>query len=208
MSEQGKKKLKALRRAQQEAARFYRAQLDTTEVTASPADPAEPVAVDRFLQAYGELTDATVELYRRLDPQDPRHQQVRSALAHALRSATSALTDVEADAETDAEPDTDDSLDIDSSDGVLTSSSIELVRIQPAPSLRLTRNLPVVVRRMPERRLPDQSSIVRYARVRRATRRWPDESWLQRYLRERPLPDESTLHRYIRRRRELYQLYG
>jgi hypothetical protein len=204
MSEQGKKKLKALRRAQKEAARVYRAQLDTTEVTGSPADPAEPVAVDRFLQAYGELTDATVELYRLLDPQDPRRGQVRAVLAHAQRSASSALTDVEAD----AEPDTDDSLDIDPSGGVLTSSSIELVRIQPAPSLRLTRNLPAVVRRMPERPLPDQSSIVRYVRVRRATRRWPDESWLQRYLRERPLPDESTLHRYIRRRRELYQLYG
>jgi cation transport regulator ChaB len=204
MSDQGKKKLKALKRAQKEAARVYRAQLSEVEAPVSATGSVEPVAVDRFLEAYGELINAAVELYRRLDPQDRRHAQVREALAHAQRVATSALTDVDADAEVE----TDADVEFDISTGPVTSTSLELVRIGTPSSQRLTFNVPAVEPRLPPRRLPDEASLVRYARVRRATHRWPDEATLARYLRERQLPDESTLHRYIRRRRQLYQLYG
>jgi hypothetical protein len=208
MSEQRKKKLKALKRAQQEAARVYRAELGEAEAPISPAGALGPVAMDQFRQAYGELISATVELYRRLDPQDPLYVQVREALAHAQRVASSVMTDAEADAEVEVEIDVD--IDLDISAGPIASTSVELVRIQTAPGLRLTHNPPSVglVPRMPPRLLPDEASLVRYARVRRATHRWPDEAVMTRYLRERQLPDESTLHRHIRRRRELYQLYG
>jgi hypothetical protein len=200
----GEKKLKAVRRAQKAAARAYRAQIDGTQVSASPAGSTEPVAVERFLQAYGELTDATAELYRRLDPEDPRHAHVREALAHARRVVASVLTPVDAGGDADPAPDADS----DTAAVRMATPSLELVRVRPAPELRTAPNLPTLVRRRPARMLPDQAALVRYARVHRATHRWPDEAALFRYLRARPLPDESALHRFIQRRRELYQLYA
>jgi hypothetical protein len=208
MSEQRKKKLKALKRVQKEAARVYREQRDLAHAPASFAGSSEPVAVDRFLRAYGELTDATVELYKRLDREDPRHEQVRDALAHARQAAASALDELETESEAAVEGE----LDGDPAAYYLAASgSVELVRTarpEPPPlDLSPSQNLPAVVRRGPKG-LPNESFVVRYVRVRRATHRWPDEASLARYLRERPLPDESSLRRYLRRRRELYRLYG
>jgi hypothetical protein len=204
----GKKQLKALKRAREQAARAYREQRAAPQ-TPSLVDSSEPAVMDHFLQAYGELTDATVELYRRLEPQDPRHQQVREALAHAREVAGSVLEEGGAEPETEV----DGELDGDPAAYYYAASgSVELVRIarpEPPPlDLNPAHNLPAVVRRAPKGWLPDESFLARRARVRRATHRWPDEAYLTRYLRERPLPDESSLRRYLRRRRELYKLHG
>jgi hypothetical protein len=244
----GKKKRKALKRAQRVAARVYRTQPDVTEHLVPRAGSTEPVAVAHFLQAYGELTDATAELYKRLAPGDPRRQQVRAALAHAQQVATTTLgesatvADTDADNETDADVETEADAEFNDAGVLAANGSVELVRIapdaRPAPDTRpapeaqpisdirtgldraaapeppeppanLPANLPAVVaRRPPKRWLPDESLLVRYVRLRRATHRWPDEATLTRYLRERQLPDESALHRFIRKRRELDQLYG
>ena len=217
----GKKQLKALRRAREEAARAYREQRGGTEgrqrgVTQAPPQPSvspEPVAVEHFLQAYGELTNATVELYRRLAPEDPRHDQVREALSQARRAASLALDGTEAEPEAEPEAAIDGELYGDAADYYLASSgSVELVRTarpEPPPlDLSSSQNLPAVVRRPQRAWLPSESFVARYARVRRATHRWPDEAVLTRYLRDRQLPDESSLRRYLRRRRELYQRYG
>jgi hypothetical protein len=192
----GKKKLKALRRAQKDAARAYWAGRGATEPSSRAGVGAEPVLVDRFLQAYGDLTDATVELYRHLDLDDPRRQQVRDALAHARRAATAVLA--EAATARPMDPGTDDLFP--------TSSSLELVRIASNPPP--TPKLPAVVRPVSQRRLPDEASLVRYMKVRRATHRWPDEAWLARYRRDRALPDETWLKRSGRRRRALYDRYA
>lgn len=221
MSERAaKKKRKALKRAGKQAAGESRAQSDGTEALASPFASAETVAVDHLLRAYGELTDATVELYTRLDPQDARRPRVLEALAHAQQVIAFVVgavdTETEADPETHAE--TDVALDSAAAELLVASGSVELVRTAPhtrpapdagtaldrRPAPEAPANLPVVVRRTPRRWLPDESFLARYARMRRATRRWPDEAALTRYLRERQLPDESGLRRFMRQRRERY----
>jgi hypothetical protein len=273
MSERsGKKKLKALRRAHTEATRVYREHAEGPAGSALAARSTEPVVVEHFLQAYGELTDATVELYRWLDPQDPRHRQVREALARAGRAAAAALAqgdeigaergtagvlganggveagldlDSRADLGVNVEPESD--AELNAASLLAASGSVELVRVAPESATAAERstaagrtpaaertppaersnsadtgaaldrrampatpaNLPAVVpRHWPRRWLPDESFLVRYTRVRRATHRWPDEAVLSRYLRTRQLPDESGLRRFVRRRRELYRLYG
>jgi len=155
------------------------------------AEPgADLASIDRFLRAYGELTDATAELYRRLEPGDPRRLRVHDALGHAQRVAQATLTGVDGKTATASLP------------KAPAGTSLELVRTP--------RNLPEFVPPPNERSpseatvRPDESGLVRYARVREGGHRWPDESTLGRYLRQRPLPDESTLARWRRRRRELH----
>jgi hypothetical protein len=237
----GKKKRKATKRAAKEAARAYQAQAGITEGIPWAPSSTDPAGVEEFLQAYAELTDATVELYKRLDSQDPRHQQVREALAHAQGATAVVLGEacakLEASTNGDAESEmeADDGHDLSGTAFLAANGSVELVRIapdmRPAPDPRIAPstqtspdkgtaldrraapepppNLPAVIVRDTARRwLPDQSFLVRYARVRRATHRWPDEAALTRYLRGRQLPDESGLRRFIHKRRELYRLYG
>ncbi len=164
-----------------------------------PAQPvAEPEAdlasIDRFLRAYGELTDATAELYRRLEPGDPRRVRVHDALGHAQRVAQATLAGADGDTATASIP------------RAPVGTSLELVRTP--------RNLPEFGAALDERPpsehavRPDESSLVRYSGIRNAGERWPDESTLGRYLRQRPLPDESTLARWRRRRRELHDHRG
>ena len=159
-----------------------------------PAQPlVEPGAnlasIERFLRAYGELTDATAELYRRLEPGDPRRLRVHDALGHAQRVAQAALTGVDGKTATASIP------------KAPPGTSLELVRTPR----KLPESAPMPTERPPSEQTarPDESSLVRYSRVRKAGHRWPDESTLGRYLRQRPLPDESTLARWRRRRREL-----
>ena len=222
-----KKRLKALKRAAKEAARAQQTQRAVTDGVGPVAGPIESVAVDHFLQAYGELTNATVELYKRLDQEDPRHEQVREALARTQQLAASVLSHTPTEADTQEEAQVDASVEADAGvepdagiepDAVnlpLTSGSVELVRTAriagPRPVLRPVQAPPkpsVAAPHSPRLRLPDESFLARYLRVRRATHRWPDEAGLARYLRARRLPDESTLRRYLRRRRELYRLYA
>jgi hypothetical protein len=161
----------------------------------SPARPvAEPgtdlASIDRFLRAYGELTDATAELYRRLEPGDPRRLRVHDALGHAQRVAQATLNGVDEKTATASIP------------KAPVGTSLELVRIpRKLAEFGATPN-----DRPPSEHAvrPDESSLVPYSRIRNAGHRWPDESTLGRYLRQRPLPDESTLARWRRRRRELH----
>jgi hypothetical protein len=201
----GKKK-KALKRAQKDADREYQAGRDGMPTPITAGIRADPLVVDRFLQAYGDLTDATVELYRQLDLDDPRRQQVREALAHAKDVATLMLA--QSGTMPAADPSSATVAYRVTDDYSATSASLELVRIAPDPPPPPPPKPSAIVRRVPPKRLPDEASLVRYARVRRATHRWPDEAGLARYLRHRSLPDESWLKRFVRRRRALYDRYA
>lgn len=168
--------------------------------------------LDEFLGAYRELAAVSARLRDRLGEEDPMTADFEAALAHARAAWSSLLTDGTPShtPESPTAPRPRPAAGTASSPPSDAGDAEPDQPVSPSPAPQHSVELvPAGTRSVvaSPARYPDEAALVQFFRRRIEQRRLPDESTIGRYLRLRRergprYPDEAALARYFRERRE------